>query len=92
VQTYFRKRGVPPAELDFESPGIKVINYQSAKGLEFDAVFLPALQEVRDPDSLNTRMRMYVLISRARNNLFLSYSTSEPPALTANMKGLVEVR
>jgi superfamily I DNA/RNA helicase len=93
VQTYFRKRGETPNELEFDSPGIKVINHQSAKGLEFDAVFLPALHEVRDPASLSVRMRMYVLTSRARDALFLSYWTASPPPIVeAIPSDLVEVR
>lgn len=93
VQTYHRKKGIRPPELDFESPGIKVINYHSAKGLEFDAVFLPAMQEVKDPGNLSVRMRMYVLTSRARDSLFLSYWTTEaPPAVAAIPRNLVEVR
>src|SRR5439155_13406255 len=71
VQTYFRKRGETPHELEFESPGIKVINHQSAKGLEFDAVFVPALHEVRDRASLSVRMRMYVLRFLGGVDLFL---------------------
>ncbi len=93
VQSYHRKRGVTPPELDFDSPGIKVINFQSAKGLEFDAVFLPAMQDVRDPESLNARMRMYVLTSRARDSLILSYWTVSPPPIIAGIPNdLVEVR
>jgi DNA helicase IV len=94
VQSYFRKKGEKAPELDFDSPGIKVINYQSAKGLEFDAVFLPALHEIKDdPAGLNVRMRMYVLASRARNSLFLSYWTaSPPPVIAAIPQDLVEVR
>ena len=86
VQHYVRKKGMRPQELDFDKPGIKVVNYASAKGLEFDAVFLPALQEVRDdPTSLNIRMTMYVLTSRARDNLFLSYWTVAPPPVVAGI-------
>lgn len=93
VQSYHRKRGETPPELDFDSPGIKVINHHSAKGLEFDAVFLPAMQEVRDPGNLNVRMRMYVLTSRARDSLFLSYWTTAPPPIIADIPhDLVEVR
>ncbi|HWP00627.1 MAG TPA: AAA family ATPase [Methylococcus sp.] len=93
VQTYHRKKGVKPPELDFETPGMKVINYQSAKGLEFDAVFLPAMQEMTTTDHLTFSMRMYVLTSRARNMLFLSYSSREmPPALADIPRSLVEVR
>ena len=39
------RQGSPGALLDFEVPGIKVVNYpKRAKGLEFDVVFIPELQ------------------------------------------------
>jgi superfamily I DNA/RNA helicase len=71
-------------EVDFDEPGIRVVNYKSAKGLEFDVVFLPELQELTyDPASAKTKMMFYVLISRARDELYLSYSgDEEPPLLT----------
>jgi DNA helicase IV len=81
-------------ELDFEIPGIKVVNYRSAKGLEFDTVFLPELQELRDDTAgAAVKMRFYVLVSRARDNLFLSYSGDErPTAIELFPQGLVDER
>lgn len=62
------------AEIAFDDPGVTVLTYNSAKGLEFDAVFLPALNEAtHDPGTPETRMVFYVLTSRARDRLFLSY-------------------
>ena len=50
-----------------------VVAKASCKGLEFDAVFIPDLQEVAvDPSSIDEfRMEMYVMTSRARSRLFL---------------------
>jgi superfamily I DNA/RNA helicase len=92
VQHYKRKKYERASRLDFDVPGIKVLNYISAKGLEFDAVFLPALQEVgNDPDDLAIRMMMYVMASRARSWLFLSYWSVKPPPLVAQIpEGLVD--
>jgi superfamily I DNA/RNA helicase len=77
---------------DFNTPGIKLINYQSAKGLEFDIVFIPDL----DTANLNTEipetlMLLYVLMSRAREELYLSYSgNTEPPLMKLISADLVE--
>lgn len=79
VQSY---RAGEKQKVDFAQPGIRVINYQSAKGLEFDAVFLPELQELTDDLAApGVKMRYYVLLSRARTQLFLSYSGAEEPAI-----------
>jgi DNA helicase II / ATP-dependent DNA helicase PcrA len=77
VQTY----GSQPEEhkdaskLVFNKPGvITVLCFASAKGLEFDAVFLPQLQTLRTEgvDSDVVRRNLYVMCSRARSHLFLS--------------------
>lgn len=62
-------------ELD-EGGWVTVINKQSCKGLEFDAVFLVELQEVAmDPGSVDQfKMDMYVMCSRARTSLGLMYT------------------
>jgi DNA helicase II / ATP-dependent DNA helicase PcrA len=60
--------------LKFDNGGIvTVVAKASCKGLEFDAVFIPDLQEVAvDPSSIDEfRMEMYVMTSRARSRLFL---------------------
>ena len=61
--------------IDFADPGIKLLTYWSAKGLEFDTVFLPELQEVTgDPQADDVRMRFYVMSSRAKKVLGLMYT------------------
>ncbi len=79
VQTYaWRDRAHNDAsKLEFDKGGvITVVNKQSCKGLEFDAVFLPELQSVSfDPnDKDQFMMEMYVMTSRARDSLTLMYS------------------
>ena len=78
----------------FDEPGIIVLCYSSAKGLEFDTVFMPELQETKgDPRGAEFKMRFYVLTSRARNALFLSYSGDEEPSIVrAFPKELIEWR
>ncbi|MFJ4171662.1 3'-5' exonuclease [Paenarthrobacter sp. NPDC089714] len=77
--------------LDFDSPAITLIHYKSLKGLEFDTVFVPELQQITvDTTSAATRMMFYVVMSRARNELYLSWSgSSEEPDIVANLQGLV---
>lgn len=68
-------------KLDFDRPGIFLCAYPSAKGLEFDTVFLPEIQAASKHawDTPEFKMRMYVMISRARERLFISW-TGERPA------------
>lgn len=63
--------------VDFYSKGsITILCDKSCKGLEFDAVFIPQLEDYQH-DGINEdffRMKMYVMISRARSFLQLSFS------------------
>lgn len=73
----------PFRHVDFKKPGILIINYQTAKGLEFDTVFLAGL-ESRVPSQRTDleRMRYYVLTARARDELYLVFSGNDwPPML-----------
>jgi DNA helicase IV len=79
VQTYSWKtrKENPVDELVFDKKGtVTVLNRQSCKGLEFDAVFIPELQFVPvDGSNLDAfRMNMYVMCSRARTSLYILYS------------------
>jgi DNA helicase-2/ATP-dependent DNA helicase PcrA len=64
-----------------EGRGVNLLTYHRAKGLEFDAVFLPRLNEgelpykrALDPDALAEERRLlYVGITRARRYLTLSW-------------------
>jgi len=91
VQTYYS--GCTDA-VDFDQPGIYVVNYQSAKGLEFDTVFIPEIQAMSyDLTRPETRMMFYVLLSRARDELYLAYSGGERPVcLSAFPKDFLEWR
>ena len=78
VQCYVSKHSNPAItdveNLQFDSPpSITIINSQSAKGLEFDAVFLLNINslEPRDSGELDSFKRLYVASSRARTQLFV---------------------
>lgn len=73
-------------EMDFAGKRITILAYPSAKGLEFDRVYLPELQTQRtdaNPDS--TKMKFYVLCSRAREHLVLATAEETIPHLMAHV-------
>ena len=69
--------------------GVHLMTYHRAKGLEFDAVFLPRLDEKELPSKLartdaeiaEERRLLYVGITRARRHLALSWSRNASPFL-----------
>lgn len=64
--------------LDLAEPCVKILTVHSAKGLEFDVVFLVGLEQLPDPDGTDSVDRHgrtgYVGATRARDQLVLSYS------------------
>lgn len=68
------------SNLAFDRNGtVTVLCFQSCKGLEFDAVFIPEIQDFRlDAAEIDVlKMQMYVMVSRARTHLHLMYSDCE---------------
>lgn len=70
-------------DIDFESDRVKVSTIESAKGHEFGAVFVMGLvekvlphSEVSDEEMHREAARLYVAMTRARENLYLTYSPS----------------
>jgi superfamily I DNA/RNA helicase len=97
ANSHFRQHNVPLRYLgnDFGSleesdarPITYVMTYHSAKGLDFNTVFLPRLNPGlriwRDNEEIARRL-FFVAATRSRRNLFLSYSSSEPHAYVKNM-------
>jgi DNA helicase-2/ATP-dependent DNA helicase PcrA len=77
--------------------GVNLLTYHRAKGLEFDAVFLPRLIDGELPfrsgrakaDPQEERRLLYVGITRARRYLFLTWATdrkSRPSPFLAEME------
>lgn len=74
--------------------GVTLASLHAAKGLEWDAVFLVGLSEglmpisfADTPESVDEERRLlYVGITRAREHLFLSWSTARTPGGRANRK------
>jgi hypothetical protein len=65
-----------------------VMTYHSAKGLDFETVLLPALNEDqvfwRNDDEIDRRL-FFVGATRSRRNLFLSYHSEHPHAYVQGM-------
>lgn len=65
-----------------------IMTYHSAKGLDFETVFLPHLNEDQmfwRKDMDIDRRLFFVGATRSRKNLFLSYSSSEPHEYVRSM-------
>ena len=82
------------SNLDFSKPGIQLLCYESAKGLEWDTLFLPELQAFpHDLDNVLTKMSLYVMLSRPRHHLHLLFSGRDtPPLLRLLPDDLIEKR
>jgi superfamily I DNA/RNA helicase len=89
VQTY--ASGSPHfREVTFSRPGIRVFSPVSMKGQEFDAVFLPNLELFTgDASSAALRMQLYVLATRARTELHLSYQPEREPEIVRDVSSRI---
>ena len=64
--------------LDFDTDLPKVMTYHSAKGLQFETVFLPLLPSIIEDDN---RSALYVAMTRTYHYLYLMYSGNTPDLL-----------
>ena len=75
-------------DIDLLEPGITILNVQSIKGQEFDAVFLMEFADLLLGDAAENKRKMYMLCARARDNLFLMYDGDRlPDALLDRLPG-----
>ena len=72
---------------------IYLMTYHSAKGLDFENVFIPGLNRgyrfvselaLKDDPDLESRL-LYVAVTRSRENLFLSYNAGQPHVLLSKL-------
>ncbi|WP_300459481.1 AAA family ATPase [Desulfobacula sp.] len=84
LYTYANQLGNKNKPIAFDRGGIVVINSKSAKGLEFDDVFIVELDKflLAGPRDERFRKEMYVLISRARERLFFLMDATLPGTIT----------
>ncbi len=60
--------------LNFNTSGVKILNYANMKGLEFDIVILPRIEKIYSARNRSIDInRMYVAASRAVEQLYLFY-------------------
>src|SRR5439155_20283176 len=85
-------------DAEAEGRGVNLLTYHRAKGLEFDAVFLPRLEEGELPfKRANTaaaieeeRRLLYVGITRARRHLTMTWTVnglSRPSRFVTGLRG-----
>ncbi len=74
-------------ESESQRDAVQLMSYHSAKGLEFEAVFLPRLEEDEMPywravkaETVSEERRLfYVGLTRAKRHLFMTRSSAEKP-------------
>ena len=78
VQYYISNSKLTLKELNFDTTNtITVLTKQSSKGLEFDCVFVPSLNDIEYSDQgFLYSMDLYVVFHRARDQLFLGSNLS----------------
>lgn len=79
VEYYLHNKGVGKDTFSFDKPGIKIMTFATMKGLEFDAVFIPELDDsFFDRNDNYLLKRMYVASTRAKKNLtYISYGSKK---------------
>lgn len=69
--------------LNFNSTNPKIMTYHSAKGLQFETVFLPKLEAYDDCNE--NRKALYVAMTRTYRNLYIMYSGVLPGVISTNV-------
>lgn len=76
--------------LNFSSDNPKVMTYHSAKGLQFEAVFLPCLEEYNGSNE-DAQRALYVAMTRTYRSLYMMYSGELPSVLSSIPRELYKV-
>lgn len=71
--------------LNFKSTNPKVMTYHSAKGLQFETVFLPNLEDYDEEHGESDRKALYVAMTRTYRNLYVMYSGYLPDVISDNV-------
>jgi superfamily I DNA/RNA helicase len=66
--------------LNFTTFNPKAMTYHSAKGLQFETVFLPYIEKFSGQES--DRKALYVAMTRTYRNLYVMYSSALPSPLS----------
>lgn len=76
--------------LDFSTSNPKVMTYHSAKGLQFEVVFLPNISPLSDVKErkISEQKALYVAITRTYRYLYVMYSGALPDPLSKVPKNL----
>ena len=88
-------------ELKQVESSLSLMTYHASKGLEFNTVFLPGLNEGKVPHGKNLTLKeleeerrmFYVAMTRAKENLYLTYLQSETQnisRISPFLKSLIE--
>ena len=102
METLFEKLRRFPDRMSGNAPrGVRIMTMHACKGLEFDRVYLPALNEgiipgrrCREPEDFEEERRLlYVAMTRARDHLELLYVTGtadnpRPPSRFLSVYGI----
>ena len=76
------------AGINLLAPGVTILNKKSVKGQEFDTVFVLELDDFLPCTADTERRAMYMMCTRARDNLFLVYGpVGLSPAVAGALPG-----
>ncbi|MEU4996660.1 hypothetical protein [Streptomyces sp. NPDC021622] len=79
--------------IDFSTKPIRLVTTASMKGLEFDSVFVPDLDAyTEDPTSVDARLLLFVLCTRAREDLHFAHRGPQEPAILSSIPESLLVR
>lgn len=76
--------------LNFSSDNPKVMTYHSAKGLQFEAVFLPCLEGYNGSNE-DAQKALYVAMTRTYRSLYMMYSGELPSVLSSIPRELYKI-